>query len=95
LEYIIAIATLGFLYLFIRPKIEKTVRKTKVQKQEEIFDEYKLAMNKELFVLVDNKSLYKQKKIALLKRFANELNKNVFFETEDTKKLIQRLIDGK
>ena len=96
MEYVIVLISLGFLYLFLKPTAgKKTAGKTKAQKQEEIFEEYKQIMDKELTRFVDDKPLFKQRKTALLKRFASELNRNVFFNVEDTKKLIQRLINGK
>jgi len=83
--------SLLFLYLFLKPK-PKCVGKTKAQKQEEIFEEYKRMMKKELSRFVDDKPLFKQRKTALLKKFANELNRNVFFDVEEIRELIQKLI---
>jgi len=93
MEIIIIFIVLGFLYLILKPK-QKTEAKSKEQKQEEIYEEYKEKMDTYLEEYRGNKELYKQKKIVLLKTFSNELNKNLFFDVEDTRKLIQRLIDG-
>ena len=83
-----------FLYLFLKPK-PKTIGKTKAQKQGEIYEGYKRIMKKELSRFIDDKPLFKQRKTALLKRFANELNRNVFFDVEETRELIQKLIKYK
>lgn len=94
MEYLIILIMLGFLYLIFKPK-QKTQGKSKEQKQEEIYNEYKEKMDTYLEKYRGNKELYEQKKISLLKTFSNELNRNLFFDVEDTRKLIQRLIDGK
>jgi len=91
LEYIIIFISLIFLYLFLKPK-QKVAGKSKAQKQEEILQEYKQIMQKELSRFVDDKPLFKQRKTALLKRFANELNRNLFFDVDETRELIQKLI---
>jgi (p)ppGpp synthase/HD superfamily hydrolase len=82
---------LGFLYLLLKPK-QKVEAKSKTQKQEEIYEEYKQIMDKELSRFVDDKPLFKQRKTALLKRFAQELNNNLFFDVEETRELINKLI---
>jgi len=90
---IIIIISIGFLYLIFKPK-QKKVAKSREQKQEEIYEEYKEKMDTYLEEYRGNEELYKQKKIVLLKTFSNELNKNLFFDVEDTRRLIQRLIGG-
>ncbi len=94
MEYLIVLISLGFLYLFLKPK-PKTAGKTKAQKQDEILEGYKQIMKKELSRFVDDKPLFNQRKTALLKRFANELNRNVFFDVDETRELIQELINYK
>jgi len=96
MEYLIIfiiLIMLGFLYLIFQPK-QKKEAKSKEQKQEEIYKAYKEKMDTYLEEYKGNKELYEQKKISLLKNFSNELNRNLFFDVEDTRKLIQRLIDG-
>ncbi len=82
---------IGFLYLLFKPK-QIRAGKSKAQKQDEIYLEYKRVMNNELSKFVDDKPLFKQRKIALLKRFANELNRNLFFDADETRELINKLI---
>jgi dihydroorotase len=94
MEYLIMLIIIGFLYLIFKPK-QKVEHKSTLQKQDEIYEEYKAKMDIYLQEYKNNKELYEQKKIALLKSYANELNRNLFFDVEDTRKLIQRLIDGR
>jgi predicted Holliday junction resolvase-like endonuclease len=89
-EFLILFICLGFLYLLFKPSRKL---KTKAQKQREIFEKYKQEMNRELSGL-DGED-FKKRKMELLKEFANELNRNLFFDENETKKLIQKLIDGK
>ena len=91
MEYIIILISLLFLYLFLKPK-QKVMGKSKAQKQDEIFEEYKRTMKKELNRFVDDKPLFKQRKTALLKKFAGELNNNLFFDVNETRELINKLI---
>jgi len=91
LEYVIVFIVILLLYVFLKPK-QKVAGKSKAQKQEEIYEEYKATMNRELLKFVDDKSLFKQRKTALLKKFANELNSNLFFDVDETRELINRLI---
>ena len=83
--------SLLFLYLFLKPK-PKVKGKSRTQKQDEIFEEYKQMMDKELSRFVEDKPLFNQRKTALLKKFANELNRNLFFDVDETRELIQKLI---
>jgi len=89
-EYIILFVALGFLYLFFKPTRKV---KTKTQKQEEIFQKYRQEMSDELSGLSGEE--FKKRKLELLKKFADELNRNIFFDKIETKKVIQKLIDGK
>ena len=90
MEFLILFICLGFLYLFFKPSRKL---KTKAQKQAEILEKYKQEMNRELSGL-DGEG-FKKRKLELLKEFADELNRNLFFDENETKKLIQKLIDGR
>ena len=90
MEFLILFICLGFLYLLFKPSRKL---KTKEQKQAEIFDKYKEELRAELEGL-DGENL-KNKKMILLKKIAEELNRNLFFDENETRKLIQKLIDGK
>jgi hypothetical protein len=90
MEFLILFICLGFLYLLFKPSRKL---KTKAQKQAEILENYKQELNRELSGL-DSED-FKKRKMELLKEFADELNRNLFFDENETKKLIQKLIDGK
>lgn len=90
MEYIIVFIALGFFYLLFKPSRKL---KTKAQKQIEIFENYKKELQRELLGL-DGENL-KKRKMELLKRFACELNRNLFFDEDETRKLIEKLINGK
>ncbi len=92
MEYIIVIIVLGFFYLLFRP--DKKV-KTKEQKQAEILASYKLKMDNELIKYMESKSLFLEKKTALLKVFAEELSRNLFFDEDEVRTLIQKLVNYK
>ena len=91
MEYLVLLVVIGFLYLFVRRK--KRVHKTKEQKQAEILYEYQEQMKNELMGL-DGEDLQKRK-IVFLKKIADELNRNLFFDENETRNFIQKLIDGK
>lgn len=82
---VIILLLIGAFFIF-SPKKEV---KTKAQKQEELYSSYKNIMQKELSNL--NQTEYKDKKIALLKSFAKELEFNIFFDKDETYELIRRL----
>lgn len=86
---ILIIILLGMLYLLFKPK---GTPKSKPIKQAEILDGYKDKMDKELLVYLGDDKLFLQKKMALLKSFATELNRNIFFDVDETKALIQKLV---
>lgn len=87
----IAIIVLICLYLWL--KLEKKEIKTKEQKQKEIIFAYKKRLCKEL--LSYNHDLKSQKKIEILKIFAQELRFNIFFTDKETKKIIEILAKEK
>ncbi|MDD4506455.1 MAG: hypothetical protein PHE60_08830 [Sulfurospirillaceae bacterium] len=84
---LIILALFGFLFLLFKPKKQP---KSKEQKQEEICLNYKERLNTELLA-IENFDERQKKKIALLKVFAKELEFNLFFDSEETKMLIQDL----
>jgi len=89
LSSIIIIIMLGMLYLLFKPK---KAHKTKEKKQDEIYLAYKARMDKELVAYINDEKLLAKEKIALLKVFTKELNRNIFFDVPETKALIQKLI---
>lgn len=74
-------------YLWLKP--QKKEIKTKEQKQKEIIFAYKKRLCEELTSC--NQDLKSQKKIELLKIFAQELRFNIFFSDKETKKIIEIL----
>ena len=84
---LIILILFGFLFLLFKPKKQP---KSKEQKQEEIRLNYKERLITELSA-IENFDERQKKKIALLKVFAKELEFNLFFDSEETKMLIQDL----
>jgi Tfp pilus assembly protein PilO len=84
---LIILMLIGFLFFLVKPKKQP---KSKEQKQEEIRLSYHQKLNAEL-LHIKNPDERQQKKIALLKVFAKELQFNLFFDKEEVKILIQEL----
>ena len=78
-----------FLVLMLRPK---QYAKTHAQKKEEITLQYQQKLAEALHTIEDADERQKQK-IILLKRFAKELEFNLFFTKEEVKALIQSLAE--
>lgn len=78
------------MYLLFKPSRKL---KTKEQKQAEIFEQYQEQMRSELDGLSGESR--KNKKMLVLKQMADELNRNLFFDKEETRHMIKKLIDGK
>lgn len=87
LNILIIFALIGFLFLLFKPHKQP---KSKEQKQEEIRLNYQKKLNAELSGIQDSHER-RQKKIALLKEFAKELEFNLFFDEQEVKLLIQQL----
>lgn len=83
---------LGFLYLLLKPK---TRGKTKEEKHVEILLGYKNKLDVELSSYMSDEKLLLKKKTEFLKIIADELNRNIFFDVDETKSLIQELINYK
>jgi len=66
--------------------------KTKSQKRAEILDTYKIQLQKALVPLKDDKDARVSKKNEMLKRFSNELSRNIFFDNSEIKEIIAELI---
>jgi len=85
----VVIVLIVVMYFLSKPK---GVAKPKFQKKAEIIDDYKNRMNSELAPYLDDEKLLLQKKTMLIKSFANELNRNIFFDEDEVRTLIQELI---
>lgn len=64
--------------------------KSKEQKQDEIKQMYQQKLQTEL-ACIDDANERQKRKIALLKLFAKELEFNLFFDKEETQRLMQEL----
>ena len=64
------------------------VLKTKEQKRVEIIATYKLELQKALEPLENNKDARIAKKSSLLKKFSDELSRNIFFDKNEIQKII-------
>ena len=84
---IIIIIIIGFLYLILKPKVKP---KSKRQKQVEIIESYERKLKSELSGIEDRTLLVK-KKIALLKNFSAELHRNLFFDEDEARDIIEKL----
>ena len=87
MEIIIVLIALGFLYLILKPKAKP---KSKKQKQVEIIESYERKLKSELSGIEDRTLLVK-KKIALLKNFSAELHRNLFFDEDEVRDIIEKL----
>jgi hypothetical protein len=89
--WILLALLVGLLYLLLKPQ-GATRGKSKAQKQDELLLAYKERMDRELSPYLKNETLLLEKKMALLKVFATELNNNIFFDKDESKALIQELV---
>jgi hypothetical protein len=88
---LIGILVLVFVIVFtLRTSSNKQVQ-TKSQKREQIVLEYEKELQSELEPLKENKQDYINKKSELLKRFSNELARNIFFDQTEIKDIILNL----
>ncbi len=90
MEIIILIAVvIGAIYFLLQTN-KKPQKKSKAQKQEEIKKVYKKRLENELFG-IDGKEELIQKKTKLLQTFSSELSRNLFFDKEEARTLLQEL----
>lgn len=89
MEIIIVAIIVIFAYLLLRPKSKV---KSKAQKQEEIKQIYKKKLSHALKG-IDDADTRIQRKTALLKVFAGELHRNLFFEEHEVRALIKELAE--
>ena len=64
------------------------VLKTKEQKRVEIIATYKLELQKALEPLENNKDARIAKKSSLLKKFSDELSRNIFFDKNEIQEIV-------
>jgi|CryBogDrversion2_1035201.scaffolds.fasta_scaffold36118_2 hypothetical protein len=88
--YIGSFIVITALMLYVmRPKIT-TIVQTKREKREEIVDGYKKQLREALEVIQDNDEKT-AKKVALLKKFSDELASNIFFDGNEIHEIILEL----
>lgn len=86
---IVVIILFIVLYFFSKPK--KAVR-TQAQTKSQIIQNYKDKLDKELHIYVQNDKKLLQERTKLVKLIASELNRNVFFDENEVRSIIQELI---
>jgi len=69
----------------------KQTVKTKKEKRAEILAQYKEELIEELKPLQHDKEALLKKKAVVLKRFSNELSRNIFFDNDEVKEIILEL----
>lgn len=89
--WVVLVLLMGVLYLLLKPQGGPR-GKSKAQKQDELLGSYKDRMDRELCEYLEDEALLLEKKMALLKVFATELNNNIFFDKQESKALIQKLV---
>ena len=65
--------------------------KTKNQKRAEILDGYKLELQKALSPLKNDKEAKVSKKSSMLKKFSDELSRNIFFDKNEIRGIMLEL----
>jgi hypothetical protein len=88
---LIGISILILVIIFTLGRTPKKQVKTKEEKRNEIINEYKNKLKKDLAPLLDNKEATLAKKNELLKKFSNELALNIFFDKSEIKDIILEL----
>ena len=70
-----------------------TEAQTKEQKRYEIMSAYKKELSQELKALGSDKEAVRAKKTQLLKKFSDELSRNIFFEEVEIKEIIFDILE--
>jgi Tfp pilus assembly protein PilO len=88
---ILAIVVLSVILYMTVTSGKKHVPKSADEKKREIIDAYKQQLRNTLMPLQDNSEALKQKKNTLLKEISMELSRNIFFDHEEMRIVIQEL----
>jgi hypothetical protein len=88
---LIAIAMLIFVIIIILRGSNPKEVKTKNQKKAEILDAYKLELQKALSSLKNDREARVSKKSSMLKKFSDELSRNIFFDKSEIRDIILEL----
>ncbi len=91
---IFILLAIGFLIVVIYFTLKKstsTVPRTKEEKCHEIIVEYKRRLDEELSLLKTDNDAMLAKKSVLLRDFSLELSRNIFFDNDEMREVIQEL----
>jgi len=89
---IIAIFILAFILFYTLAQGKTEVPKSTDDKKREIIDNYKKQLKNALLPLQGDTEAIKKKKSGLLKEISNELARNIFFDQDEMRIVIQELI---
>lgn len=89
MEFLIIIIILFFAYLLLKPK---KIVKSRKEKQAEIARDYKKKLDIALRDIDDTDTRI-TRKTALIKVFANELKRNLFFDENEARALVKELAE--
>lgn len=88
MEIIIVLIVIGFIYLLLKPTAKP---KSKEYKQFQIKEEYRVRLTKALSPYKNDRKRLVQEKTTVLKSFASELNRSLFFDEDEVREFIQEL----
>lgn len=91
INIILVILIIMAVLLFFLKGRKKTAKKPAFMKKDEIIETYKQQMQTVIQTYQNDAIQLKEKKISLIKKINQELNKNIFFNQEEIKKIIYEL----
>ena len=93
MEYIFALVLSGLttiIYFYFKNK-NSFIAKPKAIKKDEIIKDYEEELREILASCGENRSLQIEKRVQFLKKVNHELSMNIFFDVEESKKILQDL----
>ena len=93
MEYFLALifgAIFTFIYFYFKNK-NSFIAKPKAIKKDEIIKDYEEELREILASCGENRSLQIEKRVQFLKKVNHELSMNIFFDVEESKKILQDL----
>lgn len=91
MNIIVLILIIILIYLMVSKKKNLGVNKSSAIKKEEIVQEYKQQLKELIHKHGNNQDKLKYEKINFIKKVNAELNKNIFFNSDEIKKIIYEL----
>lgn len=76
------------IYLVLQSTSKKVSVKTKTQKKAEIISEYKKRLSESLVKFENDQEARKKEKSILLKKYSDELSRNIFFDQGEIREII-------